>query len=146
MGDVHMTLARTIALSIVVTLGVITGFSAVVVADKPDTIKVGIYQNAPKLFMDENDQPSGFFPDLLNHIGSQRGWLLEYVPCSWNECLTKIENGSLDLMMDVAHSDARALRFDFNQEVVLSNWSVLYVRKGSDIHSIMDVDEKLSRS
>ncbi len=44
--------------------------------------------------------------------------------------------------MDVAYSDARAKRFDFNREVVLSNWSVLYVRKGSDIHSIMDLNSK----
>jgi signal transduction histidine kinase len=45
-------------------------------------------------------------------------------------------------MMDVAYSDARAARFDFNREVVLANWSVLYVHRDSPIRSIMDTDRK----
>lgn len=105
-------------------------------------IQVGIYQNAPKLFINENGQPSGLFPDILNYIAAQEQWSLQYVPCEWNECLSKIEDESLDLMMDVAYSRERAERFDFNHEVVLSNWSTLYVRDSSDIRSILDVHDK----
>lgn len=105
-------------------------------------IQVGIYQNAPKLFIDENGQPSGLFPDILNHIAAQEQWSLQYVPCEWNECLSKIDDESLDLMMDVAYSRKRAERFDFNHEVVLSNWSTLYVKDNSDIRSILDVHDK----
>lgn len=105
-------------------------------------IQVGIYQNAPKLFIDENGQPSGLFPDILNHIAAQEDWSLQYVPCEWSECLSKIEDESLDLMMDVAYSRERAARFDFNQEVVLSNWSTLYARDSRDISSILDVHDK----
>lgn len=109
---------------------------------EPVRLKVGIYQNAPKLFLDDANKPAGFFPDILNHIAEQENWTLDYVPCIWDECLKGVENGTLDLMMDVAFSDARAKRFDFNREVVLSNWSVLYVRKGSEILSILNTDNK----
>lgn len=33
-----------------------------------NTVNVGIYQNKPKIFMDENNVPKGFFVDVLNKI------------------------------------------------------------------------------
>lgn len=105
-------------------------------------IKVGIYENPPKVFLDASNTPSGFFPQLLDAVAAKEKWRLEYVPCAWSDCLARIEDGTLDLMMDVAYSDERAGRFDFNREVVLANWSVLYIRKGGDIRSVMDVDKR----
>ncbi len=37
------------------------------------TIKVGIYQNKPKVFIDSASNPQGFFIDILNHIAQSRG-------------------------------------------------------------------------
>lgn len=105
-------------------------------------VRVGVYQNAPKVFINQNGKADGFFPDLLNHIATQEHWTLEYVPCAWNDCLSRLEDGTLDLMLDVAYSRERAERFDFNHEVVLANWSTLYVAPNSGIRSIEDVNEK----
>lgn len=105
-------------------------------------VKVGIYQNQPKVYLDKNGKPAGFFPEILNYIAEKEDWELEYVPCAWNECLDKVERGDLDLMMDVAFSESRAKRFTFNKEVVLGNWSRVYTRYGGTIHSILDLDGK----
>lgn len=107
-----------------------------------EIIKVGIYQNSPKIFLDEKDKPGGFFPLLLNEIADQESWTLQYIPCSWNQCLEMVEHGELDLMPDVAYSTTRAARFKFNNEVVLGNWSYVYVRPELDIKSILDLDGK----
>lgn len=106
------------------------------------SLRVGIYRNQPKIFLDEKDQPAGFYPEILNHIGMQEGWQLEYVPCQWAECLKKLEHGELDLMPDVAWLEERAERFDFNRETVLRSFSRVYAASGSAFNSILDLDDK----
>ena len=105
-------------------------------------LKVGIYQNAPKLSLDNNGLAIGFFPEILNYIAEKERWSLEYVPCVWKECLLKLESGRLDLMMDVAFTEDRAKKFIFNQEVALANWSRIYAKNTSNIKSILDLDRK----
>lgn len=106
------------------------------------TIQVGIYQNEPKVFIETDGKPAGFWVDLLDHIANIEGWSLEYVPCQWERCLQAIEQGQLDLMIDVAYSEVRDRRFDFNQEVVFASWSVVYARSGVTLNTILDLDQK----
>lgn len=106
------------------------------------TLNVGIYNNAPKIFLDKENQPSGFFTELLNQIAKDNHWKLNYIPCEWEECLNRLENGELDIMPDVAYSKAREKRFDFGYEVVLSSWSSIYASKESQIFSMLDLHAK----
>ncbi len=110
--------------------------------DPVDTLRVGIYQNKPKVFLDEAGKPAGFWVDLLEYIADVENWSLEYVPCQWDRCLQAVEQGQLDLMMDVAYSEERDRLFDFNQEVVLASWSVVYARSGLKLDSMLDLDQK----
>lgn len=103
-------------------------------------IRVGVYENQPKVFIDPNGDPSGFWPDLLDVIAAQEGWQLEYIPCEWDICLKTLESGDLDLMLDVSYIEEREARFDFNHEVVVSSWSVVYVPEGKSLNSILDLD------
>ena len=105
-------------------------------------VRVGIYQNAPKIFVDKDGNPSGFFPELLNEIATREGWNLSYTPCEWNQCLQLLERGEIDLMPDVAFSAPRALQYRFGKEEVIPSWSTVYVRKNSPIQAIPDLDNK----
>ncbi len=107
-----------------------------------ETLRVGLYENSPQAFTDERGQPAGFWVELLTDIAHQEGWTVEYVPCEWEQCLRSLEAGQIDLMMDVAYSADRDLYFDFNRQPVLSSWSVVYVRRGTLINSIRDLDQK----
>jgi hypothetical protein len=49
------------------------------------TVKVGIYQNKPKVFVNSAGEPRGFFIDILNHIASKEGWQLDYVSSTWEK-------------------------------------------------------------
>ena len=66
------------------------------------TLNVGVYNNSPKIFINDNDKPSGFFVDLLSSIAGEEKWHLNFVPCAWEECLSKLESGEIDIMPDVA--------------------------------------------
>jgi diguanylate cyclase (GGDEF)-like protein len=116
--------------------------SQMAIAGAETTVSVGIYANEPKIFLDETGQPDGFFPRLLDRIAKQEGWVLDYHFCEWEDCLDKLEKGEIDLMPDVAYSARRAQRFPLSKEVVLSSWSVVYVRKGMHVPSLKELAGK----
>ncbi len=111
-------------------------------ADELTKIKVGVYNNPPKLYVDSQHKSSGFFIDLIDHIAQKEQWKITYVPCEWNECLDMLQKGEIDMMPDVAYSQERAKQFRFNKEVVLSTWSTVYTQKKSPISSVLDLDGK----
>jgi len=105
-------------------------------------INVGVYENAPKIFISESGQPSGIFIDIIEHIAKKEGWNLHYVPGTWGEGLKRLEKGEIDLMPDVAYTADRGKIFSFHKVQVLSSWFQVYARKGSGIQSILDLKGK----
>jgi len=105
-------------------------------------IKVGIYQNQPKIFMNEDQQPAGFWVEVMDAVASQEGWTVEYIPGSWEECLNRLEKGEIDIMPDVAFTEKRDEIFLFSDESVYTSWSGIYTKEGEDIESILDLDGK----
>ena len=106
------------------------------------TVKVGIYQNKPKVFIDSAGKPQGFYIDILNYIAAKEGWQLDYVAAAWEKNLEKLEKAEIDLLLDIAESEGRTELFDFNKEIIFSNWAVIYVQKHSKIQSILDLKGK----
>lgn len=107
-----------------------------------ENIKVGLYNNAPKIFLNEDQKPAGFYVDLLDAIAKAEHWTLEYIPCIWEECLEKLHNNEIDILPDFAYSNERNTYLDFENEVVLSSWSVIYTHKDETILSILDLNDK----
>ena len=117
-------------------------FSSGAVYGQARTVRVGVYQNEPKIFMDENGQASGIFIELLDKIAAQEGWTLVYVPCEWAACLQALEDGQIDLMPDVAYSTERDAKYDFHKIPVIESWSRVYASPGTPINKISDLDGK----
>jgi len=105
-----------------------------------DTVTVGLYEKKPKVFTDENGRPAGIFIDILDGIAEEEGWTLMYVPCKWAECLSALEDGSIDLMPDVAYSPERDEKFDFNRIPVAESWSQVYSNPHVAISRMSDLD------
>ncbi|MGI9216251.1 MAG: PAS domain S-box protein [Hydrogenophaga sp.] len=108
----------------------------------PRVVRVGVYDNPPKLLAGQLGQPSGILGDLLGEVARLQGWTLEPVPCDWERCLRLLEDGTIDLMPDVAYSDARAQRFDFHRVPALPSWSQVYRRPGVALQSVLDLEGK----
>ncbi len=105
-------------------------------------VRVGIYENAPKIFTTPSGKPAGIFIDIIKHIAQSEGWTLKYIPGTWAEGLNRLEKGEIDLMPDVAHTTDREKIFSFHEVPVLSSWFQVYALKGNNIHSILDLNGK----
>jgi ABC-type amino acid transport substrate-binding protein len=130
------TLFGVLVLSGLLQLAVIPGVEAA------DTVRVGLYENKPLVFMDDNGRAKGIFIDILEYIAAKEQWDLEYIYGSWPECLDRLESGEIDLMTAIAFSKERAKKYNYTYETVITNWGQVFVPKGSKINSILDLDKK----
>jgi len=117
-----------------------TAFSPGAVTSQARTVRVGVYQNEPKIFMDQNGHAAGIFIDLLNAMAPQEGWTMVYLPCEWTACLQALTDGKIDLMPDVAYSVQRDALYDFHHTPVLESWSVIYANPNRSINNISQLD------
>ena len=94
-------------------------------------VRVGVYENPPKLFLDTESQSEpalgGILGDIILRIAAEEGWQLELHPCQWNDCLLLLESGQIDLMPDVAHSPERDQVFDYHNTPALLSLSLIHI-------------------
>lgn len=105
-------------------------------------VKVGIYQNPPKIFTDKQGNPAGLMPDIIDYIAQQEGWDIVYIKGSFADGLRRIREGKIDIMPDVAFSLERAEIYSFNSETVISDWGRFYARRGVDVDNLIDFHGK----
>ena len=106
-------------------------------------VRVGFYENPPKIFSIDADSIAGFWPDLIRQIAADQHWQIQWVPGSWSQGMDRLEHNAIDIMPDVAWSEARAQQFTFSKTVVLVSWSRIYVPVGSKIQTILDLDHRV---
>ena len=123
-------------------LSALLQFIAMPEAEADRAVKVGLYHNKPLVFMDNSGKARGIFVDILEHIAEKENWSLEFVYGSWPECIDRLEAGEIDLMPAIAYSKERAKRYNYTYETIITNWGQVYVGKGANISSILDLDQK----
>ena len=106
------------------------------------TVKVGVYQDFPLVFFDDDNRSHGVYVDILNYVASREDWVVEYVTCKWVDCLNLLENGNIDLMTAIAFSKERTKKYDFNEETVFPNWGQVYSSQKIRLDSIADLAGK----
>src|SRR5687767_1087780 len=89
-------------------------------------VKVGVYDNKPMVFLDEDGQAAGIDVEVIKEIARKNDWKLEFVYGTWEECLDRLEKGEIDVQVDIGYSKERSQRFDFNDEDIFSTWAVVY--------------------
>ena len=118
------------------------GAAADNIIKNPRIIRVGAYENPPKIYTDEAGDVVGLFPDVLNYILRKEGWKAEYIHGTWSECLDRLEKNEIDLMVDVAYSEERAKKYLFSHETFLVNWATVYTTGDKSISSLIDLNGK----
>ena len=104
-------------------------------------IKVGVYQNPPKIFLSD-EQISGIFGDLLRQMARDEGWKIEPVACEWQQCLRLLQAGRIDLMPDVALTQTRSETMSFGEVPALYSWSEIYRNRRVQLTSVRDLAGK----
>jgi hypothetical protein len=118
------------------------GILSLAVLSASEQLRVGIYENAPKVFTDKQGNASGIFVEILELIAEQEDWELEYVQGTWPEGLSRLEAGEIDLMVDVAYSSERQSRFSFHSIPVIPSWYQVFAREDSGIETLLDLQDK----
>ena len=124
----------------IVWVAVLTASASIAAA--PRELRVGVYSNEPKVFVDADGKAAGIFVDLLQLVAAREQWTIKYVPCSWQDCLDALRQGQLDLMPDVARSPEREILYDFHRLPVLHSWSQIYRASNAHIYSLFDLQGK----
>ncbi len=106
------------------------------------TVRVGIYQNSPKVSVSESGDPEGIFVDVIEYVAAKEKWSLVYVTGTWAQGLDRLSTGQIDLMPDVALTHEREQIYSFHKEPVLSDWFQIYAGAGSKIRSLLDLNGK----
>ncbi|MBI9048982.1 MAG: transporter substrate-binding domain-containing protein [Anaerolineaceae bacterium] len=107
---------------------------------EPQVIRVGVYENAPKIYTDANGKVTGFWPALIQAIADDENWEIVWVHGSWDECMDRLMTGQIDLLPDVGWTEERSNRYTFSEEIVLTSWARVYVSKDSTIENILDLE------
>lgn len=133
-----------LAMGLILLSGMVThGFCSPATNQEKIIVKVGVYENSPKIFTDPDGKVTGFWPDLLAAMAEKENWTLVYVHGTWSQCLERLKNQTIDIMPDVAVTEERTQTYLFSQNSVLESWSRVYVgNENSAIHSILDLKRK----
>jgi len=107
------------------------------------TVTIGAYENSPKIYIDDQSVVSGFWPDLIAYIAAKEHWHVRYRTGTWSEGLARLESGEIDIMPDVAFTEARSRRYIFSDTPELLSWTRVYVHSDNQtIRSVTDLEGK----
>jgi ABC-type amino acid transport substrate-binding protein len=111
------------------------------VKDKQQIIKVGVYDNPPKIFMNKDGYPDGIFIDILKTIAGKENLKVEYTFGEWSQLLVMLRKGEIDVLPDVAYSQKRACVYSLSQPV-LSSWLQVFTTRETVINTINNLQDK----
>ncbi|MDD2279367.1 MAG: transporter substrate-binding domain-containing protein, partial [Bacteroidales bacterium] len=137
-----MILSKTIKSLIAAALLIAFGSFKPYAQSQKKTLIVGIYQNNPKVFVDDKGKAKGFLIDIIEKIAVLEDWQIEYVFGNWIENIERLRKEQIDILLDVSYSENRAKEFTLNNFSVIETWLEGYTKENSNISSIADMNGK----
>ncbi len=107
----------------------------------PQVLKVGVYDNPPKIFINDNGNPDGIFIDIVKSVFDSQQVELEFVTGKWSDLFIMLQNGEIDLLPDMALSPGRDSLFHLSVPV-LSSWLQVYTSNTGIINKTTDLQGK----
>ncbi|MCK5162088.1 MAG: transporter substrate-binding domain-containing protein [Desulfobacula sp.] len=124
---------------------ILTGliFSDTALGREPLVVKVGAYENPPKITFEADGNVTGFWPDLLSYIAKKENFEIKYIKGNWDQGLARLKAKEIDIMPDVAFTEKRGKMFIFSKAPILMSWSRVYIKKtNKEIATIRDLNNK----
>ena len=109
---------------------------------EPRVLKVGVYDNPPKISLNDKGQPEGIFIDLIRDISKKENLKIQYVSGDWNDLTKKLDKGEIDVLPDMVRSNERDTLYSLNNISVLGSWSEVFALKKNNINSFYDLKNK----
>jgi len=93
---------------------------------KGQTYTVAVTSTPPLVYADEAGQPAGLFIDLLKHMADRESWQIEFVQMTFDEGLSHLKNGTIDIMPNLAVSKERSEYAIYNKVSVGASWGQVF--------------------
>ncbi len=107
-------------------------------------IKIGVFEQKPLLFQDNESFLMGFYADLLKGLEKETGWTLEYSIVPPGQAQDKLQQGDLDLFIGLPYASNYMEDISFSSESILTVWGEVYTAYAhQDLQNIFDVQGKL---
>ena len=123
-------------------LFIITAHNNLLSENIKKTIKVGVYDNPPKIFTDKKGNPDGIFIDIIKSIAAKEKFQIEYIIDDWNNLMTMLYNAEIDVLPDIAYSHERDSLFCLSKLPVLESWLEIFTKPSVKINSLVDLHNK----
>ena len=111
-------------------------------ADHQTVVKVGVYDNQPKIFIDSQGNPSGIFIDIIESIANKEHLEIQYIENEWASLMDMLYRGEIDILPDMSYSKERDSLFTLSSLPVIESWLEVFTIRNIDISSIMDLQGK----
>ncbi|MEH0019201.1 MAG: PAS domain S-box protein [Desulfobacter sp.] len=111
-------------------------------ANAGQSVRVGIYTSSPLVFPGPGNKGAGLFPEILQWVAAREGWNIAYVHGSFEECLSRLSAGQIDIACAVAFTPDRAGKVSFGREPVLINWGEVYRSAQTPVLDLTDLEGK----
>ncbi|MDC7231750.1 MAG: PAS domain S-box protein [Spirochaetales bacterium] len=107
-------------------------------------VSVAVFEGAaPVAYMDEDGNPAGIYLRVLEEIFRQQGESVRFVSgLSFKEAYQRVLTGEIDLMPALIRTPERQELFEFNEEVFLVSWSLLFIHPDHSVENILDLKNR----
>lgn len=118
---------------LLISVFVISKINYVTAAPTAEVIKVGYFESGN--FIRERDGVFyGYCVDYLEELAKYTDWKYEFIRCTWEESLDKVESGEIDFLCNVHYTDDRAKLFLYSKEEVGTEHCLIYARTDADVY------------
>ncbi len=107
-----------------------------------ENISVGYFNKKPVIFTSKDGKVQGIAVDILKDIALEKNWTLTYIRGSLSECIERLYEGKVDLIVPIGFTESRNSKIDYTSEVLLQSWGCLFKKRGGSIQSMQDVRGK----
>ena len=118
---------------ILITTFLIAVIHGVETSQTSRVLKVG-YADCDPVFKDKAGNYTGYGVSYLEEIARYTQWEYEYIFDSWKNCLQRLANGELDLLIMAHHTSDRRGQFLFSNLPMGYDYPVLYAPPDSDMY------------
>ncbi|KAF2955143.1 HD domain-containing phosphohydrolase [Marinitoga sp. 38H-ov] len=102
------------------------------------SITIGLYLSNPIVI----NEDEGFLNDIIKNIMDKSGVKYNIILDSQKNLLEKLSRNEIDAVAPLGYTDERAKKYYFNKEPLFFEWAVVYIRKGLNLDSILDLSNK----
>ncbi|WP_236707998.1 transporter substrate-binding domain-containing protein [Brevibacillus choshinensis] len=93
--------------------------------------------------LDSNGEMVGFNIELIRAIAQHNGWELEYVPLDWEDAVTALRTGEVDVLLGMKYTNRYDQVFDFSESFFTMSEVLLVPSYDQEIFTLNQLSEKV---